>query len=126
NGGPFAGTVGIDVTGFSTALDQTTLSSTNASNKIVYLGSTQGGTYTATTLGVGANNTYYLGTGGSSLSINSQVLGSTNNVQFGALSNTLNGTSVNLTNSGGTVILNTPQAYSGNSMFNGGQSVQVA
>ena len=44
------------------------------SGKIVYLGSSQGGSYTASTLGVGANNTYYLGTGFVTGNNNSAVL----------------------------------------------------
>ncbi len=130
NGGPVAGTLGIDVTGFSTALDETTLSTGRAGGKIVYLGSTQGGTYTAATLGAGANNTFYLGTGGSTLQINSSVLIDANpeyahygsipaSVQYTAVSNGIAGNSISLTNSSGNVFINTPQTYTGGTTVNG-------
>ena len=128
NGGPIAGAIGIDVTGFSTALDETLISNNLAGGQIVYLGSTLGGSYTATTLGAGANNTFYLGFGGSSLQINSQVLSDLNpentnplvkaSVVFNAVSNGAAGTSIGLINAGSTVFLNTPQSYTGGTTVN--------
>ncbi len=61
--------LGVDDTAFNTAIDMATLG-----NGYWYLGSTSGGNYTATTLGVGAENTYRLGTGTNNLYVMSDVL----------------------------------------------------
>ncbi len=65
--GTVDGTLAVDVVGYSTAVNLGALGPNNR----VFLGSTAGGNYTATTLGVGAGNAYRLGTGGGTLQINS-------------------------------------------------------
>jgi hypothetical protein len=54
-----------DVIGFSKALDMSTLAGGSA-----FLGSSQGGTYVGATLTAGSGGVYRLGTGGSTLTIN--------------------------------------------------------
>jgi autotransporter-associated beta strand protein len=64
NGGPFDGTVAIDVYGFSTPLNMGTLGSGNA-----YLGAYTTAAYTGSLM-AGAGNVYRLGTGGNNATLN--------------------------------------------------------
>jgi autotransporter-associated beta strand protein len=120
NGGPFTGTVGIDVVGFSKPLDMAAIGGGSA-----FLGSTQGGYYTGTTLGVGSGNTYRLGTGSRDLYLNTSVLTGSASVQIGAVSNTVPAQSIALSNNGGTVFLNTPNNYTGGTTLVQGANVYV-
>jgi fibronectin-binding autotransporter adhesin len=117
--GTVDGTLAIDVVGYSTAIDLGALGPNNR----VFLGSTSGGNYTATTLGAGAGSAYRLGTGGSTLQINSPVLTGANSVIIGAVSGT---PGANLLGNSGTVILNTPNSYSGGTTINGNGVLQIA
>jgi autotransporter-associated beta strand protein len=116
--GTVDGTLGIDVVGYSTAVDLGALGPNNR----VFLGSTSGGNYTATTLGVGTGNTYRLGTGGSTLQINSPVLTGANSVIIGAVTGT---PGANLIGNGGTVILNTANSYTGGTTINGNANLRI-
>ncbi len=121
----YDGVVAIDVTGFSTALNQATLTTNGNSFLGGGLSNQALSAYTATTLGVGAGNTYRIGGGGGSFSINSPVLTGTASVQFGVVSNTIQAQSVAVTLGGGTVLLNTPNSFTGGSTINLGQLVEL-
>jgi hypothetical protein len=122
NGGPFTGTVGIDVVGFSMPMDFSTFGV--AGGKGAYLGTVVGGNYTAASL-TPLGSTYRLGTGGGSLQINSAVLTGSNSVQIGAISNVVAAQSVTLTNNGGTVLLNTANSYTGGTTVNTSATLQL-
>jgi hypothetical protein len=117
--GSIDGTLGIDVVGYSTAVN---LGALGPNNK-VFLGSTTGGNYTAATLGAGSGSTYRLGTGGGTLQINNSVLSGANAVVVGAVSGT---PGANLIGNGGTVILNTANSYTLGTTINGNATVRVA
>src|SRR5204862_3057519 len=76
------------------------------------------GMYTAATLGVGAGNTYRIGGGTGTLWLNgftgtTGVLAGTASVQFGAVNNGAAAASLAMTNGGGTVLVNTPNSFTG-------------
>ena len=121
----FDGVIALDVVGFSTALNQATI----AGGKTFLgggLANQLGAAYTAATLGAGSGTTYRIGGGGGAFDINSQVLSGANSVQFGIVSNTVQAQSINVTNGGGTVRINTPNAFTlGSTINNTGQIVEV-
>jgi autotransporter-associated beta strand protein len=114
--GTFGGVLGIDAVGYGTALNLTTLGAN------VFLGSTQGGNYTAATLGIGTGSTYRLGGGGGALSVNSPVLG-TGALVVGAVVGT--GATALLNMNSGQVNLNTANSFTGGTTLNGGVALQV-
>ena len=122
------GLLGIDVVGFSSALN---LATASANGRLflsggVYSGQTfQPAAYTAATLGVGADATYRLG-GYGMLSVNRGVLVGANSVQVGILSNTIQAQSIAPTNGGGWVFLNTANTFSGDLTLNQGAILEVA
>src|SRR5581483_2755497 len=75
-----------------------------------FLGSTAGGTYSVTSLGVGAGGIYRLGGGGNTLTITSNVLAANTSLQVGVP--LANGTGA-LSNGGGTVAFNVAQGTAG-------------
>jgi hypothetical protein len=120
SGAPFDGTLAVDVVGFSRALNMATIGTGK-----VYLGAAATGAYTAATLGAGADSTYRLGTGGSNLNLNASVLVGANAVQIGAVNNGIAAQSAAMTNNGGTVLLNTPNTYTGGTTLNTGAALQL-
>ncbi|MEZ0256265.1 MAG: autotransporter-associated beta strand repeat-containing protein, partial [Chthoniobacter sp.] len=127
-GAPYAGGIELDVQGFGQALNLATLEASNASGGKLVLGSSAGGSYTAATLGAGQGNIYRLGGGGSTLSINAPVLAGANALEIGAVRNvTANGltSAANLVNSGGTVVLNTANNFTGTTTIGLGSVLQL-
>ncbi|NBV84958.1 MAG: hypothetical protein EBS01_01540, partial [Verrucomicrobia bacterium] len=113
--GNFGGVLAIDVVGYRSSIDMSLLG-TN-----VLLGSTQGGNYNATTLGIGTGGVYRLGGGGGALSINAPVLNS-GTLVVGAVVGTA---PTALINNSGTVILNTANSFGGGTTLNGGAVLQL-
>jgi autotransporter-associated beta strand protein len=108
NGGASAGTLAVDVVGFSRPINLSTLG-----NGTVYLGSFGNGTYSASSL-TPSSGVYRLGTGGGTLQMTSPVLtGATNRVQIGMLSGDVQAQSADVTNQGGTVAINNANTFGG-------------
>ncbi|HEY5310950.1 MAG TPA: autotransporter-associated beta strand repeat-containing protein, partial [Pirellulales bacterium] len=117
--GPFTGVLGIGNPSFSTPLDMG-----DYGNGLMFLGSSQTGVFQGATLTAPATtNTYLLGAGGGSLTINSPSLVDNGanpvSLEVGALSNTYQATSVLLNNGNGVLILNNANTFTGGTTLNG-------
>ncbi len=119
------GVIAIDVVGYSTPLNLATASP----NGRLFLGAgafNQGASYTAPTLGVGANNTYRIGGGGGQFWINSPVLTGTASVQAGVYTAGPQAQGI-APDRGGTsiLLLNTPNSFTGGLTLNSGTLLEV-
>ena len=114
--GGYGGVLGIN-TAYSTALNMGTFGN-GVGQGYWFLGSAVSSTYSATTLTVGAGNTYRLGGGGGTLTLSAaNVLTGANNVLVGS----------NSTNGAGSVTLssNSGQNYTGTTTVTGGATLSI-
>ena len=114
--GPFDGALNLDSRFFSAALDLSAL----GPNGRLFLGSAADGIYAAPTLTAGTGNAYRLGAGGSTLNFQwyeGQLAGA-NDLHVGAVSNTTQAASINLSNGGSITLDNRNPLLSGDVYLN--------